>query len=107
MTSALNRAIGAVLNLKCDLTKMFIYIAWLLHDLIQNIETFKLNTGKIMQYKVGLTRKSALRMLFNSGSQETFLNENVKEPLNLKVLGKKKCQLIRFLKRVDFEKYLK
>ena len=60
-----------------------------------------------MQHKVGLTRKSALRMLLNSGSQETLLNENVKEPLNLKVLGKKSCQLIRFLKRVDFEKYLK
>ena len=31
-----------------------IYIAWLLHDLIQNIWTFKLNTAKITQYKVGL-----------------------------------------------------
>ena len=47
-----------------------------------------LQTVKACFCNLNKTKKSTLRMLFDSGSQRTFLNENVKELLNLKSISK-------------------
>ena len=47
-------------------------------------------------------KKSILRMLFDSGSQITFLNENVKELLNLKSIRKEKLLINTFSENSSF-----
>ena len=49
-----------------------------------------LQTAKACAGNLNETKKSTLCMLFDSGSQRTFLNENVKELLNLKSIRKEK-----------------
>ena len=43
-------------------------------------------------------------MLFDSGSQRKFLNENVKELLNLKSTGKEKLLINTFFEKSSFLK---
>ena len=65
-----------------DLIKMLIYIEWLLHDLIQNIQTFKLNTAKITQYKVGrrqLDWPKKLKYIFPLAYRKILISKSLRE----------------------------
>ena len=61
-----------------------------------------LQTTKTCISNLNETKKSILRMLFDSGSQITFLNENVKELLNLKSIRKEKLLINTFSENSSF-----
>ena len=48
------------------------------------------------------TKRSTVCIPINFGGQRTFLNENVKNFLNVKTIRKGKFLFIRFMKRVRF-----
>ena len=61
-----------------------------------------LQTAKTCVSNLNETKKSTLCMLFDSGSQRTFLNENVKELLNLKSIRKEKLLINTFSENSSF-----
>ena len=63
-----------------------------------------LQTSKACVCNLNETKKSTLRMLFDSGSRRTFLNENVKERLNLKSIGKEKLLINTLSEKTSFLK---
>ena len=63
-----------------------------------------LQTAKAYICNLHKTKKSTLRTLFDSGSQRTFLNKNVKELLNLKIIRKEKLLINTFSEKSSFLK---